>query len=185
VSPDPNGADAVERAKGLILAASEDPQIRNSLFRSFAEDCRISERAFLLWNGCMRHSEKYRWPAGFSVKWKTSGYRGLVNAGGNGPPRTAFTVAGGEYVSGWELDHVYDRVALRANGLPEGRHFTQSAGLICMTPDLHQKRSAYLLWVLRGLTFLRFGYDPLGTFSGAQPDAYGFVNGRTCDVFWP
>lgn len=96
MSPDPNGADAVERAKGLILAASEDPQIRNSLFRSFAEDCRISERAFLLWNGCMRHSEKYRWPAGFSVKWKTSGYRGLVNAGGNGPPRTAFTVAGGD-----------------------------------------------------------------------------------------
>jgi hypothetical protein len=185
VIPDFTSEDAAQRAKDLILAASKDPRIQNSLFGSFAQDCRLSERALLLWDGCLRHSEKYRWPSGFKDKWKSSGYHGLVNARRNGPPRTAFTIAGGEYVSGWELDHVYDRLVLRASSLPEGRHFTQSAGLICMTPDLHQKRDAYLLWVLRGLAFLRFRYDPLGTFSGAQPDAYGFVNGQTCDVFWP
>jgi len=177
----------VKKAKDLILSADRNPQVRNSLFGCFAEVCRLPDRAFLLWDGCVRQSEKYSWPVGFKDKWKTLGYRGLKNARRNGPPRTSFTVAGGKYRSGWELDHVYDRPTLRAASLPEERHFTQSAGLICMTPELHQERERdiYLLWLLRGLSFLRFRYDPLGAFSGSQPDAHGFVDFENRDVFWP
>ena len=49
---------------------------------------------------------------------------------------------------------------------------------ICMTSDLHLYRDAHHLWLLRGLAYLPFGYDPLGVFSGEQTDAYGFVQVR-------
>jgi hypothetical protein len=94
-------------------------------------------------------------------------------------------MAGGQYSSGWELDHIYDRETLRLSNLSEGRHFTQSAGLICMTRDLHLHRDMYTLWLLRGFSFLSFRYDPLGAFSGEEPDEYGFVQCRRCEVFWP
>lgn len=177
-------SDEFRKAKAEILAAEQDLQPRNSLLDRFRDRCSFPGRAFLLWDGCVRRSEKYRWPEGFKDRFRQRRYRGLVNAMRNGPPRTSFTVAGGEYRSGWELDHVYDRETLRQYTLPEGRHFTQSAGLICMTRDLHLYRDTYNLWLLRGLSYLLFGYDPLGAFSGQQPDKYGFVHARNCDVFW-
>ena len=177
--------DQLNRARAEILTADQDSQLRNSLMDRFIDCCSFPRRAFLLWDGCVRQSEKYNWPDGFKDCFRQRGHRGLLKAMRNGPPRTAFTVAGGEYRSGWELDHVYDREILRLYKLPEGRHFTQSAGLICMTRDLHLYRDTYHLWLLRGLAYLLFEYDPLGVFSEAHPDKYGFVHSRKCDVFWP
>jgi hypothetical protein len=157
------------------------------MFGSFVEVCRFPKRAVLLWDGCVRQSTHYCWPCGFREKWKTAGYRGLVKARRNGPPRTAFTVAGGDYRKGYELAHLYAGSALRNHKLREERHFTQSANLICVPPCLHRQseHDTHLLRILRGLSFLRFKYDPLGALSGAQPDRYGFVNGGTCKVLWP
>lgn len=158
-----------------------------SSFGSFAEVCRFPGRAFLLWEGCVRQPKHYSWPVGFKQRWEASGYRGLLKARKNGPPRTAFTVAGGDYRKGYELAHLYAGSALRDHNLREDRHFTQSANLICMVPRLHREseHDMKLLWLLRGLSFLRFRYDPLGAFSGPQPDRYGFVDGEKCEVFWP
>lgn len=181
----PSVAESVERAKADILAADRHLEFQKLLLDQFKDCCTFPGRAVLLWDGCVRRSEKYVWPDGFKYRFKQRGHNGLWNAMRNGPPRTAFIMAGGLYRSGWELDHVYDRESLKTRNLPEGRHFTQSAGLICMTRELHLYRDTYLLWLLRGLPFLLFRYDPLGAFSGEQPNEYGFVDSRTCDVFWP
>ena len=158
-----------------------------SPFGSLAEVCQFPKRAFLLWDGCVRQSTHYCWPVGFKERWNAFGYRGLVKARRNGPPRTAFTVAGGDYRKGSELAHLYAGSALRHHELREECHFTQSANVICLPPRLHREseRDTHLLWVLRGLSFLLLKYDPLGAFSGTQPNRYGFVNGGTCEVFWP
>ena len=174
-----------DRVRAEVLAADRDSKLKNSLLSRFDDRCSFARRASLLWDTCERRSEKYTWPDGFKSRFKQRNLRGLNKSMRNGPPRTSFTAAGGEYRSGWELDHVYDREILRRYGLPEGRHFTQSAGLICMTRDLHLYRDVYTLWLLRGLSYLLFGYDPLGAFSAEQPDEYGFVHARRCDVFWP
>lgn len=172
----------------LIRQADKDPLIRDRLFQCFtAADCGFPSRSFLLCPDFTRLDVPQIWPAGFKEKWRTSGYRGLFAARRNGPPRSAFICGGGEYERGRELAHLYDRPTLRQNRLNEGLHFTQSANLICMPPYLHEgsERDEYLLWMFRGLSFLSFRYDPLGVFSGTKPNLYGFVEGRTPEVFWP
>jgi hypothetical protein len=168
-----------------VLACDFDPYLKRSLADRFLERCNFARRPFLLWDGCVRQSQSYTWPDGFKDRFSQCGYRGLVKAKRNGPPRTAFTVAGGEYQGGWELDHIYDQEIRSRYRLPHGRHFTQSAGLVCMTRDLHLWRDNNDLWRLRGLAYLLFGYDPLGAFSAEQPDDYGFVKSVKCEVFWP
>jgi len=177
-------ADGFREAKAGILAAEQDSHLKRLLLNRFNDRCRFPNRAILLWDKCIRESRKYTWPDGFKDRFRRNGHRGLVNAMRNGPPRTAFTVAGGEYRSGWELDHIYDRPILRRYALPEGRHFTQSAGLVCMTRDFHLNRDTHDLWLLRGISYLLFGYDPLGAFNSSARDEYGFVQSRECEVFW-
>jgi|ERR1700691_239393 len=172
----------------LIRQADQDRLIRDRLLQCFtAADCRFPSRSFLLSPDFTRLDVPQIWPAGFKDKWRTSGYRGLFAARRNGPPRSAFICGGGEYGRGCELAHLYDRPTLRQSSLGEGLHFTQSANLICMPPYLHEgsERDEHLLWIFRGLSFLSLRYDPLGVFSGAKPNLYGFVEGRTPEVFWP
>lgn len=182
----------VTEVVGLIRIAGKDANVRKALVECFAPDCRFPERSFLLWDGCTRQRKHYSWPAGFKEKWADYAHRGrrrLVKASGNGPPRTAFVEAGGQYVPRCELAHLYTGTALRKHGLPEGRHFTQSANLVCMPRPLHLHidgaSGARLLWFLRGLSYLNLKYDPLGAFSQAQPNSYGFVDGFGCEGFWP
>lgn len=159
------------------------------LMNYFLPSCRLPgrRRAFLLWDGCVRQRrEHFTWPSGFRAKWDTSGYRGLCNARSNGPPRTAFKVAGGDYRGGseYELAHLYEESVLL---YPE-RHFTQGSNLICMPRQLHREseRNIAFLWILRGLPFFSHRYDPLEKFSSAEHDRYGFVvDDQTCEVFWP
>jgi len=161
----------------------------SALTNNFLPCCRLPKRPrpFLLWDGCVRQrKDHYAWPAGFRAKWDASGCRGLCNARSNGPPRTAFKVAGGDYRGGneYELAHLYEESALLC---PE-RHFTQGFNLICMPKRLHREceRNVALLWILRGLPFLSHRYDPLERFSSAEHDRWGFVvGGQTCEVFWP
>src|ERR1035437_3841521 len=75
---------------------------------------------------------------------------------------------------------------LRRRSARNGLHFTQSAGLVAMPRHAHLRRhsDAMLTWLLRGVAFVKFGYDPLGVFSSTAHDSFGFVAGRHCEVFW-
>jgi hypothetical protein len=178
------------RAIELIREADKDHAIRDCLLHYFtAEGCLFPGCAMLLSPQFIRQKEPYIWFPGFKNEFHESGYHGLCNARGNGPPRTVFIAAGGKYKTGNgdELAHLYDRPTLRQNLLDEGLHFTQSANLICMPWYLHDgsERSEHLLWIFRGLSFLSLRYDPLGVFSGMKPNLYGFVDGQVPEVFWP
>lgn len=181
--------EAIRIVRRIDCGAGKTADLFRQLEHCFAGasvDCRSPTRVFLLWDGCKRQKLKgYPWPAGFKEKWRACTYRGLVNAKNNGPPRTAFTVAGGSYVP--ELAHLCDRPVLREHNLCEGRHFTLSANLVCVAPLIHRRseRDEFVLWLLRGLPFRQFCYDPLGAFSGTRPNSYGFADGRIPDVFWP
>jgi hypothetical protein len=101
-----------KEALALIDVAERDSLSRQKLFDRYATTCNLPRTALLLWDGCVRQRTKYCWPEGFRAKWdahkKAHRYRGLLAAMGNGPPRTAFVVAGGLYVKGYDLAHLYD-----------------------------------------------------------------------------
>jgi hypothetical protein len=109
---------------------------------------------------------------------------------GNGPVQTAYRVAGGERLPGWEHDHIYDGKhgfgAMALHAATDPRHFTQSAGIVVVPEHVHEERarSASLSWFFRGVAYLRFGYDPNGVFCD-NVDDYGFVPGTRYQVFWP
>ena len=65
------------------------------------------------------------------------------------------------------------RTSLHA--VKNGRHFTQSAGLVVVHPIAEAPRDEYFYfaWLLRYEAFLRFGYDPDAVLS-EKTDEYGF-----------
>lgn len=73
-------------------------------------------------------------------------------------------------------------MSLRARD--DGRHFTQSAGLVAIHPvaDALADEIAIFAWRLRAESFVRFGYDPEGAFTGKH-DEYDF-SGRKCEKVW-
>jgi hypothetical protein len=144
----------------------------------------FSERAVLLWSGCTRKSSHYTYPDGFMAKWKERRLGAPDYRMHNGPPNSAFKLAGGRKPKGWHLDHIYD--GLHFWSARNGLHFTQTAGLVAMTPQIHNRRhsDAQISWVLRGVAFRKFGYDPAKIFSTGLHDELGFVAGRSCEVFW-
>jgi hypothetical protein len=99
----------------------------------------------------------------------------------------AYTVAGGERPMrsngrGWNIHHLYDgkfpylnSVNPPLQAVKNGRHFTQSAGLIAVHPvaDALADEFAVFAWRLRAESFNRFGYDPDRVFGGSY-DEYGF-----------
>lgn len=143
------------------------------------------ESAILLWADCTRESSEYTYPDGLVAKWKGRRRGSLDRRMHNGPPNSAFRLAGGSKPGGWELDHIYDGLSFWSarNRL----HFTQSAGLVAMPRHAHRRRHSdpVLSWLVRGLAFRKFSYDPAHVFSKAPHDDYGFVAGRSCEVFWP
>jgi hypothetical protein len=156
----------------------------NLLLGSFDGLFEFPKRAVLLWDGCIRMDEEYRFPQGFLSKWKQGIKASPDRRMRNGPPNAAFRLAGGRKPSAWELDHIYDEQPLWSVRKP--RHFTQSAGLVAMPRHAHQARhrKVALTWMLRGVAYRRFGYDPLTVFSGEPHDEYGFLLDRPCEVFW-
>ena len=161
----------IARVSSLLLALQ-------SLFN-------FPNHAVLLWSGCARHGVQYQFPAGLIAKWKIHRPGSPDARMYNGPSNSVFLLGGGTRPSGWELDHIYDDDPLwsATNGL----HFTQSAGLVAMPRHLHRRRhlDSMLSWLVRGIAFHKFGYDPLLVFSQAPHDPFGFVAGRSCEIFWP
>src|SRR5437867_3561236 len=96
------------------------------------------ERAVLLWSGCVRQSTHYEYPDGFLAKWKARRIGSPDYRMNNGPPNSAFKIAGGKKPNGWHLDHIYD--GFHFWSARNGQHFTQSAGLVAMTSGIHKRR---------------------------------------------
>ena len=106
----------------------------------------------------------------------------------NDPAIHAFLVAGGERPVrrhkdfGWDIHHLY--LGLPTSGgqkgihaVKDGRHFTQSAGLVAVHPiaDALYEEDLDFAMMLRQESFKRFGYDPDGVFSAALRDEFGFI----------
>ncbi|HFL3236631.1 TPA: hypothetical protein ACG3KH_004064 [Clostridioides difficile] len=147
-------------------------------------------RAELLWDGCDRNR-----PEGVKVKYhqypdeikKKAPFP--LDGRANGPAVASFLFAGGirhpRYGSNnsWSVHHIYSGkfpYVVRENTLHaayDGRHFTQSAGLVAIHPIADQLADEYpfFSWYLRALSFEQFNYDPDGVFSNAIHDEYGFV----------
>jgi hypothetical protein len=167
--------------------------------------------AILLWNGCVRPTDKIRHNYPLTVKTyakavniesiKASELSDTVSLKSfcNGPAVAAFQLAGGARpnrrgsTNQWNIHHIYSgkffylgkEVTLHAR--QDGKHFTQSAGLVAVHPIADQICDEFpcFSWLLRAMAFLKFGYDPDQVFSVNAHDEYGFVEGTNCYVVPP
>ena len=152
------------------------------------------ERAELLWSSCVR-IKYHRYPETLKALFRERRIQSESDTRSNGPAVVAYRVAGGERPkrngsNEWSIHHIYDK-KFPYLGATESmwaardpRHFTQSAGLVAIHPvaDALADEFEIFAWRLRAESFLRFGYDPDGAFTGA-PDEYGFA-GRRCQRVW-
>jgi hypothetical protein len=152
------------------------------------------ERAELLWQGCDRTVHYHKYPDSLKRLFSERNFKGDTRS--NGPAIAAFSAAGGHRPmrasgKGWHIHHIYDGqfpygghqvVSLRARD--HGLHFTQSAGLVAIHPVAHALADEFAIfaWRLRAESFVRFGYDPEGAFTG-EPDEWGF-SGRRFEKVW-
>jgi hypothetical protein len=182
---------------GLEVEAVQEPAIRELLLgvqRSLDVFVRWPERALLLWEGRDRSTKYHRdYPAPVVLAAQKAS---LIRDGRvNGPAVAAYRLAGGERPprfgsnNGWSVHRLYSG-KFPYFGQPEtlhaaydGRHCTQSAGLVAVHPVADQMCDEYpfFAWLLRSLAFQKFGYDPDGVFSADPRDQYGFV-GTKCIV---
>src|ERR1700722_14915720 len=72
-----------------------DTEVVSSLMLSIVDIFEFAERAVLFWTGCTRTSEAYDFPAGLREKWKQRRAGRLDARMNNGPPYSAFVLAGG------------------------------------------------------------------------------------------
>lgn len=141
--------------------------------------------ATLLWEGCVR-VRYHSYPDETKKKLKSKGIG--IDSRSNGPAIMAFVFAAGKRPKRvcnpnqeWHIHHIYDgkfpwptkRETLRA--VKNGKHFTQSAGLVAIHPiaEALADEYFYFAWLLRRESYLRFNYDPDLVFS-EETDEYGF-----------
>lgn len=157
-------------------------------------------KAMLLWEGCNRvrpEGKKHKYHSYPNAIRQLGKSRGInLDSRPNGPAIAAFQLAGGTRPprfgssNAWSIHHLYsgkfpypDKTKT-THAIKECRHFTQSAGLIACHPiaDSLCDEFPFFAWLLRAISFGRFGYDPDGVFCAAQ-DSFGFAERRTCEVF--
>lgn len=160
------------------------------IYNSVDEFVTWPKGATLLWEGCDRNRLE-------GVKVKYHKYPNEIKLQAtfpldrrpNGPAVASFLFAGGirhpRYGSNnsWSVHHIYSGkfpYINRSNTLHaayDGKHFTQSAGLVAIHPLADQLADEYpfFSWYLRAISFKRFKYDPDGVFSSGTHDEYGFL----------
>jgi len=144
-------------------------------------------RAMLLWEGCVRKREHYRYPDDVRKELKSKGTPTDTRMG-NGPAITSFLHAGGirpKRTSNpnkeWNIHHICDgnfpwpEKGETIHAAKDGKHFTQSVGLVAIHPVAEALADEYfcVAWVLRHESFLRFNYDPDLVFC-RKIDEFGF-----------
>ena len=145
----------------------------------------------LFWEGLVRDRNFYQVPN--KIENKLSRERMSTNLSYNEPAVTAFKIVGGTlpYCSSartaFHVHHIYDgQFGTSLHATKNHRHFTQTAGLVALEPELHKitESCAVFAWYLRCKTFQIHAYDPDGIFSGLKSDEYGFVGGHKTKVFF-
>lgn len=162
---------------------TSEKKIINEVWERRGEYIRWPARARLLWQECVR-VKYHRIPD--RIKEEARSRRVQVDSRSNGPAIMSFLLAGGERPrrsngQGWHIDHIYDgefpwpTKGRSLHAVKDGKHFTQSAGLVAIHPIAEALKDEYFYfaWLLRHEALLRFGYDPDGVFS-ARIDEYGF-----------
>jgi hypothetical protein len=142
-------------------------------------------KAIVLWDECVRVGY-HHYPEEIKNKLKSKGIR--IDSRSNGPAVMSFLFAGGrrpkrtsDPKQEWHVHHIYDgkfpwtdnRDTLHA--VQNGKHFTQSAGLVAIHPiaEALADEYFYFAWLLRYESYLKFSYDPDMVFCGGT-DEYGF-----------
>jgi hypothetical protein len=169
--------------------------------RHWQDFVRFAEMPLLLWQGCDRikpegKKQKYHsYPEEIKSAAKQCNVK--LDTRPNGPARASFEFAGGERpertgsTNDWTAHHLYSGKfpylgrSVTTHAVKLGNHFTQSAGVITAHPiaDALCDEYPFFSWLLRALSYQKFGYDPDGVFSSKQ-DEFGFETGRPCKVFF-
>jgi len=121
------------------LTASEK-RIINEVWEHRTDYIKWPAKARLLWPGCIR-VKYHQVPDRIKEEAKSRGVQ--VDSRSNGPAIMSFLLAGGERPTrsngqGWHIDHIYDGKfpwptrGTSLHAVKNGRHFTQSAGLVAM-----------------------------------------------------
>jgi hypothetical protein len=163
---------------------------------------RFPKRAVLLWQGCDRiapegKKQKYhKYPMFIKDAAKKLGVR--LDTRPNGPAITSFLFAGGERperfgsTNAWSIHHLYSGKFPyigkfdSLHGQKDGKHFTQSAGLVAVHPlaDALSDEFPAFSWLLRAHSFQKFGYDPDHVFAGGKVDGLGFEQGKSTEIIF-
>jgi len=145
------------------------------------------DRAHLFWDGCKR-IKYHKYPPKLDFFLRLNHYP--VDTRSNGPAVVSYLTAGGERPVRksnpkyqWSIHHIYDGKHPWINrndtlhAVKDGKHFTQSAGLVALHPvaDALAEEYFYFSWLLRLESFKKFNYDPDQVFS-SKINEYGFKN---------
>jgi len=163
---------------------------------------RFPKRAVLLWQGCDRiapqgKKQKYHsYPPLIKVEARKMAVP--LDARPNGPAIASFFFAEGERpdrfgsTNAWNIHHIYsgkfpyigrtDSLHAQKNG----KHFTQSAGLVAVHPlaDALCDEFPAFSWLLRAQAFQNLGYDPDGVFTERRVDDFGFAEGKSTQIIF-
>ena len=175
---------SIMKLKFNELSLSEK-KIINEVWEHRTEFIQWPAKARLLWGGRVR-VKYHKYPDEIKKELKSKEIR--IDSRSNGPAIMSFLLAGGKRPKRasnpnqeWHIHHIYDgkfpwptkRETLHA--VAEGKHFTQSAGLVAIHPiaEALADEYFYFAWLLRHESFLRFNYDPDMVFC-KKIDEYGF-----------
>jgi len=183
----------------------QDPAMRQvvcHLVENLAGFVRFPKRAVLLWQGCDRivpegKRQKYhKYPAFITDAAKR--IKIPLDTRPNGPAIASFLFAGGERpvcfgsANAWSIYRLYSGKfpyigrTDSLHGQMDGRHFTQSAGVVAVHPlaDALSDEFPAFSWFLRARAFQMFGYDPDHVFTDGEIDDFGFAQGRSTQVIF-
>ncbi|WNZ28657.1 MAG: hypothetical protein IAX21_08350 [Candidatus Bathyarchaeota archaeon] len=146
---------------------------------------RWPKEGILFWPDCVR-IKYHNYPIDLKNRLKSKGI--TVDSRSNGPAINAFMVADGirpkRYSNPnreWSIHHIYDgKFPLKLgnktlHAVKDGKHFTQSAGLVAIHPiaDALADEYSFFAWMLRHEAYQKFKYDPDHVFS-KEIDQEGF-----------
>jgi hypothetical protein len=162
-----------------------EKNIINEIWEHKTEFIQWPAKALLLWEGCIR-IKYHEYPE--EIKNELKSGKIAIDSRSNGPAIMSFLLAGGKRPhrasnpnQQWHIHHIYDgkfpwkEKEKTLHAVEDGKHFTQSAGLVAIHPvaEALSDEYFYFAWLLRYESLLRFDYDPDMVFC-SKTDEHGF-----------
>jgi hypothetical protein len=181
------------RSELMTVSSETERQIVGLVYENLGDFVQWPQKSILLWEGRSRSEKYHSYPDTIKLMALSTGVR--LDGRVNGPAVAAYRIAGGIRPRRlgsnnlWSVHHVYSGKfpypgkSRTLHAAHDGKHCTQSAGLVAIHPIADQICDEYpfFAWLLRAISYERFGYDPDNVFSTGPFDDYGFV-GKTCFV---